>query len=37
LTRTRDGGGEVTVDGEVPVINVGKEPAHKNQHVMGNV
>jgi hypothetical protein len=36
-TRTRGGGGGVTVDGEVPVVNVGKGPAHENQYVMGKV
>jgi hypothetical protein len=35
--RTRGGGGGVTVDGEAPVVNVGREPAHENQYVMGNV
>jgi hypothetical protein len=36
-TRTRGGGGGVTVDGEAPAVNVGREPAHENQYVMGNV
>jgi hypothetical protein len=35
--RTRGGGGGVTVDGEVPAVNVGKGPAHKNQYIMGKV
>jgi hypothetical protein len=30
-TRTRGGGREVTVDGEAPAVNVGREPAHELQ------
>jgi hypothetical protein len=30
-TRVRDGGGEVTVGGKAPVINVGRGPTHENQ------
>jgi hypothetical protein len=36
-TRTRGGGGGVTIDGEVLAVNVGKGPAHENQYVMGKV
>jgi hypothetical protein len=30
-TRTRGGGGEVSVDGNAPVVNVGSKPAHELQ------
>jgi hypothetical protein len=36
-TRTRGVGGEVTIDGEAPAANVGREPAHELQCDVGMV
>jgi hypothetical protein len=36
-TRTRGGGGGVSVDGEVPVTGVGGESVHKLHRVVGKV
>jgi hypothetical protein len=36
-TRTRGGGGEVTVDGEVPVTGVGGGVAQELQRVVGKM
>jgi hypothetical protein len=36
-TIPRGSGGEVTVDGKAPAVNVDRGPAHENQDVMENV